>query len=57
MSTAGEYEALEETVEILGDEDALDALRESEQDVQCRLSLFARRGEARRAVAYRRRRP
>jgi antitoxin YefM len=32
--SAEEYEALEETLEILGDEDALDALRESEQDVQ-----------------------
>ena len=32
--SAQEYEALEETLEILADEDTLDALRESERDVQ-----------------------
>jgi antitoxin YefM len=34
LLSAGEYEALEETLEILNDEDTLAALRESEQDVQ-----------------------
>lgn len=34
MLSAGEYEALEETLEVLQDEDTLDALRESERDVQ-----------------------
>lgn len=32
--SADEYEQLEETLEILGDEDTLTALRESEEDVQ-----------------------
>jgi antitoxin YefM len=32
--SAGEYEELEETLEILQDEDTLAALRESERDVQ-----------------------
>ncbi|HEY2768422.1 MAG TPA: type II toxin-antitoxin system Phd/YefM family antitoxin [Solirubrobacteraceae bacterium] len=32
--SAGEYEELEETLEILQDEDTLDALRDSERDVQ-----------------------
>ena len=32
--SADEYEALEETLEILGDEETLTALRESEADVQ-----------------------
>jgi antitoxin YefM len=32
--SADEYEALEETLEILGDEDTLAALRESEEDVK-----------------------
>jgi prevent-host-death family protein len=34
LLSADEYEALEETLEILNDEGALEALRESEQDVQ-----------------------
>jgi antitoxin YefM len=32
--SADEYEELEETLEILQDEDALEALRESEEDVR-----------------------
>ena len=33
-TTAEEYEALEETLEILQDEETLEALRESERDVR-----------------------
>lgn len=32
--SADEYEALEETLEILSDEDTLEALREAEEDVR-----------------------
>jgi antitoxin YefM len=39
--SAQEYEALEETLEILDDEETLDALRQSERDVQAgRLSTL-----------------
>lgn len=34
MVSADEYEALEETLEVLNDEETLAALRESEEDVQ-----------------------
>jgi antitoxin YefM len=34
LLSAGEYEALEETLEILQDEDLMDALRRSEKDVK-----------------------